>query len=199
AVEAAWQSGIVVVVPGGNWGRDNALGTHGYGMISAPGNDPYAVTVGATRTMGTAANTDDRIASYSSKGPTLIDHVVKPDLVAPGNNVISLRAPHSTLDAKHPGNEVSGAHDSLLNPSYFSLSGTSMATPVVSGAVALVLQQNPSLTADQVKARLMKTADKMLFPQFDSFTLAGVSYEHQYDVFTVGAGYLDIPAALSNF
>src|SRR5262249_19493992 len=97
AVEAAWQAGIVVVVAAGNSGRDNSLGTNGYGTIQAPGNDPNVITVGATKTNGTPTRIDDTIASYSSKGPTLIDHVVKPDLVAPGNRIISLQAPGSYI------------------------------------------------------------------------------------------------------
>src|SRR5208282_4947363 len=87
AVEQAWQAGIVVVVAAGNDGRDNSEGTNGYMTITAPGNDPYVITVGAMKTEGTPTRTDDLIASYSSKGPTAIDHIVKPDLVAPGNNV----------------------------------------------------------------------------------------------------------------
>jgi len=90
AVEAAWKAGIVVVVAAGNDGRDNSMGTNGYGTITAPGNDPYVITVGAMKTNGTPSRSDDTIASYSSKGPTVIDHIVKPDLVAPGNQVVSL-------------------------------------------------------------------------------------------------------------
>src|SRR5262249_20912264 len=102
AVEAAWQAGIVVVVAAGNSGRDNSLGTDGYGTIQAPGNDPNVITVGATKTHGTPTRLDDTVASYSSKGPTLIDHVVKPDLVAPGNRIISLQAPGSYIPAHYP-------------------------------------------------------------------------------------------------
>ncbi len=71
AVEAAWKAGIVVVVSAGNDGRDNTYGNDGYGTINAPGNDPYVITVGAMRSMGTAARNDDLIASYSSKGPSI--------------------------------------------------------------------------------------------------------------------------------
>jgi len=83
AVEKAWKAGIVVVVAAGNDGRDQALNPEGYGTIEAPGNDPYVITVGAMRTMATAGMQDDLLASYSSKGPSFIDHIVKPDVVAP--------------------------------------------------------------------------------------------------------------------
>ena len=78
-MESAWKAGIVVVTAAGNWGRDNSMHTHGFATIGAPGNDPVVLTVGATRTRGTDDRSDDIIASYSSKGPTLLDHVVKPD------------------------------------------------------------------------------------------------------------------------
>ena len=73
-------------------GRDNSNNNNGYGTITAPGNDPYVITVGAMKTMGTDSLGDDLIASYSSKGPTLFDHIVKPDIVAPGNQIISTAA-----------------------------------------------------------------------------------------------------------
>ena len=188
AVEAAWKAGIVVVTAAGNNGRDEG----GYGTILAPGNDPYVITVGAMKTMGTYGREDDQIASYSSKGPTAVDHIVKPDLVAPGNRVVSDRGKFNNyLSSTYPQNVVA------LN--YFQLSGTSMAAPVVSGAAALLLEQNGALTPDQVKARLMKTAGK----SFPAASVAidpqtGISYTSFYDPFTVGAGYLDIQAALNN-
>src|SRR5207245_481810 len=74
AVEAAWKAGIVVVVAAGNNGRDNSYGNYGYRTITSPGNDPYVITVGAMKTADTPIVTDDTIASYSSKGPTLLDH-----------------------------------------------------------------------------------------------------------------------------
>lgn len=82
AVEKAWKAGIVVVVAAGNQGRNDSAGTNGYGTITAPGNDPYVITVGAMKDMHTSTRSDELIASYSSKGPTAVDHFVKPDILA---------------------------------------------------------------------------------------------------------------------
>jgi serine protease AprX len=204
AAEAAWKAGIIVVAAAGNYGRDNSADEHGYGTIVAPGNDPYVITVGAMNDMGTQTRSDDVIASYSSKGPTAIDHIVKPDLVAPGNGTVSLLSPNSTLATNYPDFLVPNSYYQTggtgISSSYLRLSGTSMATPVVSGAAALLLEQNPSLTPDQVKARLMKTAWKplpLLSTAFDRITLS--PFNLQSDIFTVGAGYLDIGVAITNY
>ena len=223
AVEVAWNSGIVVLAAAGNQGRNNSAGTEGYGTIAAPGNDPYVITVGAMKTANTPSRIDDTIASYSSKGPTAYDYVVKPDIVAPGNQVISTLAPNASLlgfptdvylseytstttSTSSGGNtknnkktSTSSLTGNTISPSYMRLSGTSMATPVVSGAAVLLLQQNLNLTPDQVKARLMKTASKT-FPASSSVTdpTTGITYTDYYDIFTIGAGYLDIAAALSS-
>jgi serine protease AprX len=206
AVEAAWQAGIVVVVAAGNSGR--SLVADGFATIDCPGNDPAVITVGATMTELTPSRVDDQIASYSSKGPTVLDHIVKPDLVAPGNRQVSLRVAGSTLDTMYPQYKVGPAPGPPPPPGtpppppgtamYYELSGTSMATPVVSGAVALMLQQTPSLTPDQVKARLMKTAWKNVGRFTYSHDGRGNQYNNEYDLFTYGAGYLDINAALGN-
>ena len=198
AVEAAWNAGIFVSVAAGNDGRDNSMGTNGYGTINSPGIDPYAMTVGATLSNPTTRRVLDIIASYSSKGPTLIDHVVKPDIVAPGNQVVSLRDPGSTLDVAFPNDDLTPWGMPNVPPAYFVLSGTSMATPVVSGAAALLLQQNPNLTPDQIKARLMKTAWKGFVRNSKSQSRSGQNFSNEYDVFTYGAGYVDIWAALQN-
>ncbi|MBV9308736.1 MAG: S8 family peptidase [Acidobacteriaceae bacterium] len=228
AVEAAWKAGIVVVVSAGNDGRDNSFGNDGYGTINAPGNDPYVLTVGAMRSMGTATRSDDLIASYSSKGPTAVDHIVKPDIVAPGNQIISLLAKNGTLPLSNPQNVAALAayqsnppkldnipvqpnynRDSTAKPpdvkvgggrsnKYYILNGTSMAAGVVSGAVADLLQANPALTPDQVKMLLMQTASKT-FPTVSTVvdSTTGQIYTSYYDIFTVGAGYMDLKAALA--
>lgn len=202
AVEKAWKNGIVVVVAAGNNGR--YLPTSGYATVTSPGNDPYVLTVGSMKPMGTPERTDDLIASYSSKGPTLIDHVVKPDVVAPGNLVAATETSNTALYNTELSNRIpysAYVYGGSSTPSklYFELSGTSMATGVVSGAVADLLQARPLMTPDQVKARLMKTASKT-FPASSSVydPASGITYTSQYDIFTVGAGYVDLAAALAS-
>src|SRR5256884_5687370 len=164
AVEAAWSAGIVVVAAAGNQGRNDSAGTEGYGTIAAPGNDPYAITVGVMKTAETPTRSDDTIASYSSKGPTAYDFVVQPDIVAPGNQVVSTLAPNASLlstptdvylseyssattsstggnTKNNKKNSTSSLTANTISTSYMRLSGTSMATPVVSGAAVLLLQQ----------------------------------------------------------
>src|SRR5207248_9772972 len=112
-----------------------------------------------------------------AKGPTIFDQVVKPDIVAPGNRVVSLNTRGASyLGINYPANVVSA--------SYYRMSGTSMAAPVVSGAAALMLQKDPTLTPDTVKARLMKTASKA-FPASSIATdpVSGISYTSYYDIF----------------
>lgn len=202
AVEKAWQSGIVVVVAAGNNGR--YLPTSGYATVNSPANDPYVLTVGSMKPMGTPQRGDDLIASYSSKGPTVIDHVVKPDVVAPGNLLVSTETSNTTLYNTETSNQIpfsSYIYGGSSSPSktYFELSGTSMATGVVSGMVADLLQAHSTLTPDQVKARLMKTASKTFSSTSSVYDPAtGITYTAQYDIFTVGAGYVDLAAALAD-
>lgn len=145
AVEKAWNSGIVVCAAAGNEGP--AAGT-----ISSPGIDPLIITVGALDDMNTVDPSDDITADFSSRGPT-VDGLGKPDVLSPGVNIISLRSPRSKIDKENKKNRV--------NTWYTSLSGTSMATPVCAGVVAQLLQHDSSLTPDQVKERLKKTARKL--------------------------------------
>ena len=196
AVEAAWKSGIVVVVAAGNYGRLSLNGSNGYGTVTAPGNDPYVLTVGASKSNGSALPQAETLASYSSKGPTTYDHVVKPDMLAPGNAIVSLAAPGATLEASYPGDVITGTDG---NNDYFKLSGTSMATPAVAGAAALLLQEQSTLTPDQVKARLMKTAHKMgLFSSSAYVPHLFMSFLNFYDLFSVGSGLLNVQSAIAN-
>jgi len=197
AVEAAYQAGIVVVVAAGNAGRIDTQRINGYGTITAPGNDPYVITVGAANTRATPEPADDLITTYSSKGPTVVDHILKPDLVAPGNRITSLIDPNSTLLNLAP--QAAVFSQTTQSNSYFIMSGTSMATPVVSGAVALLLQKDSTLSPDTVKGRLMATANKNFIPGYTWFDSTENANRYlRQDLFTMGAGYLDIPAALAN-
>jgi serine protease AprX len=135
AAERAWKAGIVVVVAAGNSGRDDSKGTKGYASIGSPANDPYVITVGAMHDKGSSSRGDDQIATYSSKGPTPLDHIAKPDLVAPGNRVVSVLPRNlatATMLAKYPANAVKlnyymNTSSPYYSPDYFQLSGTSMA------------------------------------------------------------------------
>ncbi len=136
AVGRAYHAGITVVASAGNFKAED--GRSVYGCINAPGNSPFAITVGALNTKGTAFRSDDEVASYSCKGPTMYDLLVKPDLLAPGNKILGLAAPGSTLVREHPELVVS-----LPGGKRLQLSGTSMAVAVVSGAVSLFLIVRP--------------------------------------------------------
>jgi len=164
AVEVLWFNKIVVIASAGNSGT---------GALYPPANDPFVITVGAVDDNGTAGLSDDVISSFSAYGKTS-DGVRKPDLVAPGKNIVSLMGnTNGVIPSGHPGNKV--------GTMYFRMSGTSMAAPMVAGAAALLLQDEPNLTPDQVKYRLKATANK---------TWAG------YNANKAGAGTLDVYAAV---
>jgi serine protease AprX len=201
ALERAWRAGITVVCSAGNQGRlyekvsrkrDNeGFGTR-YGSVQSPANDPLVITVGAMK-QGSGDRGTDRIATYSSRGPSRIDFVMKPDLVAPGNRVVSLNPYLGTsyLSTNYgatnalPWSAYRYTSTDTASRLYYVLSGTSMAAPVVAGAAALLIQQDPTITPDTVKLRLMLAADKWTQP------------DGTPDPLTYGAGYLNIPAALS--
>jgi subtilisin family serine protease len=156
AARRAVDAGIVVVAAAGNLGA-NERGEIQYGGITSPGNAPWVLTVGASSHAGTTPRSDDTLGGFSSRGPTWIDFAAKPDLVAPGVGTESLSDPHSTLYATMPDYLLSGTVKTPYQP-YLSLTGTSMAAPVVTGTIALMLQVNPSLTPNAVKAILQYTA-----------------------------------------
>jgi serine protease AprX len=178
AAKRAVEAGIVVVAAAGNNGRD-PQGETQYGGITAPGNAPWVLTVGASSHMGTIDRSDDTVAEFSSRGPTAIDRAAKPDLVAPGVGIESLSAPQSTLYNTRSAYRLHGTVPKSYPP-YLSLSGTSMSTPVVAGTVALMLQANPSLTPNVVKAVLQFTAE-------DS---------PNYGALSQGAGFLNAQGAV---
>jgi hypothetical protein len=159
-------AGIVVVTAAGNMGK-NSLGQPQYGAISAPGNAPWVLTVGASSHEGTVTRTDDVMAPFSSRGPSAIDYEAKPDIVAPGVGTVSLSDPLSLMYATKASALLSGSIWVNYRP-YLSLSGTSMSAPVVAGSVALMLQANPSLTPNLVKAILEYTAQ--VYPGYNSLT-----------------------------
>ena len=174
AVDALWDAGLVVVCSAGNRGRN------GYVTITSPCNSRKVITIGATNDNHTPAITDDKIATYSSRGPTAFDLVAKPDLIAPGNRIVSLRSAGSHMDMLLPDRRVAADPAAPLVEEYFEMSGTSMASPIVAATAALMIQQDPSLNPGTVKARLMSSAVK---PAFGSPLVSG-------------AGYLDILGAL---
>jgi len=145
AVEKAWKAGIFCCVAAGNEGPRT-------GTISTPGIDPLVLTVGATDDHRSTDRTDDTVANFSSRGPT-IDGLTKPDIVSPGTDIISLRSPKSFLDKQLARNRV--------GQWYLSMSGTSMATPICAGAAAIIIQKDSTLTPDQIKALLINQADTM--------------------------------------
>jgi len=178
AAKRVVEAGIVVVTAAGNRGK-NSSGVSQYGGITAPANAPWVLTVGASNHQGTPARVDDVVAGYSSRGPTRIDFAAKPDLVAHGSGIVSLSDPHSLFYATKADYLLKGS----LNPGYkpyLSLTGTSMAAPVVTGTVALMLQANPTLTPNLVKAILQYTAEE----------------SPTYNALTQGAGFLNARGAV---
>ena len=142
-----------------------------------------STTVGSSTDGDTTSTTSapgTYVSSFSSHGPTFIDHLLKPDLLAPGNRIVSLRSPGSALDLEFPGQRVLA--DGSRAADYFELSGTSMAAPMVAAVAALMLEQEPGLNPATVKARLMRSADREL-------------YENPL---ALGAGRLDPQGALAN-
>jgi serine protease AprX len=156
AVMKAAQAGIIVIASAGNSGKATD-GSPILGGITSPGNSPYAITVGALNTKATVTRSDDVMASYSSRGPTRFEMSVKPDVVAPGNKVVSLEASQSHLQTAHGELHVAGTKSNA----YMALSGTSMSAGVVSAGVALLIQANPKISSAQLKMALQGGATFM--------------------------------------
>jgi subtilisin family serine protease len=201
AVGRAVDAGIVVVAAAGNWGKDS-YGNTIYGGILSPANSPRVITVGAVNTQLTNKRSDDVVASYSSRGPTLVDGIVKPDLVAPGNRTGAAQTSAAPpTGGSSGGGLIGGLVGSLglggdptptANGTYQILSGTSFAAPAVSGAVALMLEANPSLTPQMCKAVLMRTAQRL--PVYEQMVQTGQMSTLER-LITEGAGELNVNAA----
>ena len=142
AVERVWKAGVVVDVAAGNGGEQNSL-------LTDPAIDPYVIAVGANGSYG--ANGQKLFVTSFTNSGNYGRHV---DIAGPGTSVVSLRDPGSYVDVFHP----EGLVPVDATGRYFRGSGTSEATAVTSGVVALLLQKYPSLTPDQVKNVLMASA-----------------------------------------
>ncbi len=190
AVEAAVEAGIVVVVSAGNVGRSIENGLPGYAGILSPANAPSAITVGALDTMHTARFEDDFVAAYSSRGPTWYDGHAKPDLVAPGHNLVSDAAIGSTLYSRHPERQVAAASGPAR---FFRMSGTSMAAGVTSGIAALVIEAGRSVTGS---APTPDTVKQIL--AYSALPLTGVDRLTQGHGAVNAAGALDVMLAVAS-
>jgi len=188
AVRRLVDQGVIMIAAAGNNGKDSG-GSKIYGQIHSPGNEPSAITVGASNSLGTDARGDDTVTTYSSRGPTRsywtdanqvkhYDNLIKPDLVAPGNRIVGAAASDNRLLTIHP--ELDAEVSSMDNYRMMYLSGTSMATPITAGGAALLLQANPTLTPNLVKSILTETAQP----------LAGA------DMFEQGTGEINISGAV---
>ncbi|TMW72991.1 S8 family peptidase [Alteribacter natronophilus] len=166
AVNEAWRSGIVVCAAAGNEGPRA-------GSIATPGVSSTILTVGALDDNDTITRADDEVADFSSRGPTVYGEP-KPDLLAPGVNIVSLRSPGSFLDKMQKKARV--------GTGYVALSGTSMATPIVAGIAALMLQHNADLTPDEVKENLIK----------------GTVQWRNRDSYVYGAGYVNAEQSIES-
>ncbi|MFC3382644.1 S8 family peptidase [Couchioplanes caeruleus subsp. azureus] len=166
ALESLWHQGITVVVPSGNDGP-------GEGTVTSPGNDPLLLTTGGLDVSGTSDRGDDVVGAWSGRGPTWQGDA-KPDLVAAGGHVVSLRSPGSVVDQAYP--------QARVGDGYFRGSGTSMAAAVTSGVIAGALAVQPKLRPDAVKNLVTSTA----------YASPGLSRE-----LGGGVGGLDAPAVLA--
>ena len=149
AAEILWFNSVVVVASAGNTNPSGEFHT----ISAAPASDPFVITVGASTENGDGDPSNDVVAAFSAAGTTL-DGFAKPDLIAPGQDIISVLSKRSEWSETYPDRVV-------LDGQYFRLSGTSMSTPMVTGAVALLLQDEPDLTPDQVKYRLVNASSSV--------------------------------------
>jgi serine protease AprX len=161
AAEILWFNGIVVVASSGNKGLGGERNT----ANAAPANDPFVITVGASDEHSTADRNDDAVAPFTAHGFTQLGYY-KPEIIAPGKDIISVLSNNCELHVDYPDRVVEVGQLSK----YVRLSGTSMSAPMVAGAAALLLQDEPDLTPDQVKHRLISTASSIgSYPYLDVY------------------------------
>jgi subtilisin family serine protease len=200
AARSAVAAGITVVAAAGNFGK-SIYGEQVYGAVGAPGNDPSVITVGAVNYHDTVARADDTVTNFSSRGPTrssyinssgvrVVDNLLKPDLVAPGNKIVSAAATAASSSYVTWNFLADTFYSVLVAPlgitqlypeTQMIMSGTSIAAPAVSGAVALMLQANPGLTPPLIKAILQYTAQPL----------------PNYNLLQQGAGMLNVDGAMA--
>ncbi len=172
ALMRAWASGITVIAAAGNEGPDPM-------SIGSPGNLPYIITVGAVTDSWTPYDKDDDyIPDFSSRGPTPSAHI-KPDIVAPGGHITGLTRPGSSLTQQHP--------EYMLRTGELVMTGSSQAAAVVSGLAALLLQLEPDLSPDDIKCKLMSSAE----PAINNDGLLA------YSPFQQGHGYVNAARAVT--
>ena len=172
AVMRAWAAGITVVAAAGNDGPEPMT-------IGSPGNLPYVITVGAVTDSWTLdTRDDDYIPDFSAQGPTPDGHL-KPDIVAPGGHISGITRPGSSLTTDLP--------QYLLKTGEFVMTGTSQASALVSGIVALLLQIDPELRPDDVKCMLTSSAEPAI----------NADGRLAYSPFQQGNGYVSATRAIT--
>jgi len=184
AVERATAAGLIVVASAGNFGQNPKTGQPGYTGITSPGNAPSAITVGAAMTRNTTMRDDDVIAPYSSRGPSWFDAFAKPDVVAPGHGLTSTTSVSSYLYNLLKANQVTSKTGQPL----LALSGSSMATGVTSGVVALMVQAHNQSGLRSKKPLTANLAKGIL--QFSAIPIDG------FDYLTQGAGEINAAGAI---
>ncbi len=151
AVNAAWDSGIVMTIAAGNNGPRNFT-------ITSPGISKKVITVGSSDDEETVTIWGTSQRNFSGRGPTE-ECIFKPDIVAPGSNIVSCLSPTASQYLTTPENLK------IIDNHYLQLSGTSMSTPIVAGAIALLLQKNPHLTPNEVKYKLKYSTTDLGYSQ----------------------------------
>lgn len=149
AVEKAWDLGIIVVIAAGNNGPDKST-------VTSPGISKKVITVGASEENSIISIAGKTFKNYSGRGPTS-ECIVKPDVLAPGDDIVAC------LSTNLSKNKLQENYNDKINAHYVKMSGTSMSTPIVTGAIALLLEKEKYLTPNEVKLKIKKSSDDLNF------------------------------------